>query len=290
MIPFMTQPTGAAVRERVRGSLEDLAPSERRVARCLLAAYPLAGLETITALADRAGVSGPTVTRFVAKLGFAGYRDFQQAVRAEVHAAATSPLGRHPGETRPADPGGILTSTFSNLRRLLDETVQAVSVAEFDAMVRLLADPSRPVWVTGGRLTQAVAGYLHTRLHQLRPRSRLLAGPPDRGEGLIEIERRDAVVVFDVRRYDPELAEFARAAAGNGAAVMLFTDRWLSPIAANADRVLVAATETRSPFDSLATTVGLVEALLAALVNRMGDSARGRMVRVEALRRDVGGA
>lgn len=285
----MSQPTGVAVRERVRGCLEELAPSERKVARCLLAAYPLAGLETITALADRAGVSGPTVTRFVAKLGFAGYRDFQQAVRGEVHAAATSPLGRHPGGIRPADPGGILTTTFADLGRLLDDTAHAVSVAEFDAMVRLLADTSRPVWVTGGRLTQAVAGYLHKRLHQLRPRSRFLANPPDRREGLVEIERRDVVVVFDVRRYDPHLAEFAQAAASNGAAVMLFTDRWLSPIAAYADRVLVAATETRSPFDSLATTVGLVEALLAALVNRLGDTARGRMARLEALRRDVGG-
>ena len=54
----------------VRRSMGELSASERKVGRALLAAYPIAGLETVGQLATRAKVSGPTVMRFVSRLGF----------------------------------------------------------------------------------------------------------------------------------------------------------------------------------------------------------------------------
>ncbi|WP_308439835.1 MurR/RpiR family transcriptional regulator [Streptomyces zaomyceticus] len=106
-------------------------PVERRVARVLLAACPSVGLETVAAIADRAGVSAPTVLRFVACLGFAGFPDFPDFPTAHreslnvrlPHAVRTRPgradtqrvlrgwrrrnLGRRPsgrGRTRHRDP------------------------------------------------------------------------------------------------------------------------------------------------------------------------------------------
>ena len=63
-----------------------MTPSERRVARTLLATYPTAGLESLPQLAEGAGVTGPTVLRFVRKIGFEGYPDFQRSLRHEVQA------------------------------------------------------------------------------------------------------------------------------------------------------------------------------------------------------------
>src|SRR6185312_6439984 len=60
------------VGELVRQRLDSLSPAERRLARVLLASYPIAGLESVARFAERAGVSPPTVTRFIAKLGFRG--------------------------------------------------------------------------------------------------------------------------------------------------------------------------------------------------------------------------
>ena len=57
----------ATVAEGVRAVLGDFSASERKVARSLLAAYPVAGLETVAQLAERAGVSPPTVVRFVSR-------------------------------------------------------------------------------------------------------------------------------------------------------------------------------------------------------------------------------
>ena len=76
-----------AIRDRLTDGSVTLTRSDLKVARALLSNYPAAGLNTVAHLAQVAGVSGPTVVRFVARLGFEGYPDFQQALLAEVRNA-----------------------------------------------------------------------------------------------------------------------------------------------------------------------------------------------------------
>ena len=73
--------TSETIGEEVRERLGQMTPSERRVARTLLATYPSAGLESLPQLAESAGVTGPTVLRFVRKVGFEGYPDFQRSLQ-----------------------------------------------------------------------------------------------------------------------------------------------------------------------------------------------------------------
>jgi DNA-binding MurR/RpiR family transcriptional regulator len=61
----------------VRLRVGELTPSERRAAHALLSNYPFAGLETVSQFAKRAGVSAPSILRFVARFGFDAYADFQ---------------------------------------------------------------------------------------------------------------------------------------------------------------------------------------------------------------------
>jgi DNA-binding MurR/RpiR family transcriptional regulator len=281
----MSEVAEVTVRERIGRSAGSLTPSERKVALALQAAYPIAGLETITQLAQRARVSGPTVTRFVNKLHFEGYRDFQQALRREVQERVSSPVGRYQQRGRAVTGEGVLRSTLEALTRVLDSTSQGISPAEFEAVVELLADPKRRVWCTGGRVSQVAAYHLFARLHQLRPGTRYLAtGPIPRVDELIQLGRRDVLVVFEYRRYQPDTVEFAAQAAKRGVTVVLATDRWISPVADDARHVLVAAVETASPFDSLVPGVAIVEALVAALVARLGESARARIAELDVLR------
>ena len=55
------------VAERLQQRMADLTPAERKVARVLLAGYPVSGLEPVAKLAARAGVSPPTVVRLVSQ-------------------------------------------------------------------------------------------------------------------------------------------------------------------------------------------------------------------------------
>ncbi len=81
------------VSERIWQRLGSLSPSERKVARLLLSGPPTIGLESSARLAQRACVSGPTISRFVThQLGFEGFAAFQDALREEISARVVSPV------------------------------------------------------------------------------------------------------------------------------------------------------------------------------------------------------
>src|SRR6476659_8580372 len=76
----------------VRRRLGELSRSERKVARALLSGPPTIGLESVSQLAARAEVSGPTVSRFVSHLGFDNYAAFQHALLEDLSARVLSPI------------------------------------------------------------------------------------------------------------------------------------------------------------------------------------------------------
>src|SRR5438874_6815582 len=104
--------TDPRVGELVRQHLDSLSPAERRLARALLASYPIAGLESVARFAERARVSPPTVTRFITKLGFRGYPEFQEALRQEVQARLSSPLARYQVEEVHGQPGSAVAGAL----------------------------------------------------------------------------------------------------------------------------------------------------------------------------------
>jgi len=275
--------------ELVRHHLSGLSPAERKLARVLLASYPIAGLESVARFAERAGVSPPTVTRFITKLGFRGYPEFQEVLRHEVQARISSPLARFRDEERSRGAETLLTNVVDMSRRNLQATLEQLSHHDFEEAVGLLADGRRRVLVLGGRVSAQLAHYLAGQLHLLRPGiSTVDAERSTPAQQLIDLRKGDVLVVFDYRRYQADTIESARVAAGHGCNVILFTDPWLSPASGFARQVLVTSVETVGPFDSLVGATAVVEAVVAAVLNRLGARAQARMASLEKLRaRDV---
>lgn len=278
----MVTPPGETVAERLQLRIADLTPAERKVARVLLAQYPVRGLEPIAKLAAHAGVSAPTVVRLVSKLDFDSYAGFQQSLKAEVSARLSSPLSMHPDRSG-ADADALdrsermlcdgITSSFARLPR-----------AEFDQAVRLLADPKRGVTLIGGRFSSMLAEYLAAHLRILRPHVKMIASSSaDRFSAMLDIGRRDVLVAFDYRRYQHDTVRLALTAKQQGATLIAFTDPYLSPLASRADVILTASVESPSPFDALTPALALVETVIAALVDTLGSAPLPRMARYDAL-------
>lgn len=266
------------IAERIKTSMPGLPATERRVARALLSHYPAAGLEPAVKLAERAGASAPTVTRYIARLGFAGYREFQQELRDEMTARAASPMTQPSPYTADTPAAGLLADVGEVNSRLLLECFASLPADEFQEAVDLLVDPRRRVLAVGGRFSRLMADFLDLHLRMLRDQTRSMGGQrDDPAIVLLDLGRRDVVVVFDFRRYQHDVVEFARRARGQGAKIILVTDRWLSPIAEFADLVLPLNTESGSPFDSLVPAAALVETLAVAILARLGEDARSRL-------------
>ncbi len=280
----------SGVPERIRRHVGDLSPSERRVARAVLAGPPTVGLESSARLAERAGVSGPTVSRFVQRLGFDGYGDFQRALHEDIAAWANPPDLGSPHQ-RSAVPGGP-TATLIECARVLSESVEVsvrgLNPVDVAGATDMLADVNRAVLTAGGWFSQVLASHLAAVLQEIRPRVRAI--PPiasERAAAIADVAKKDVVVVFDFRRYERDTQDFATAMRAAGARVLLFTDPWLSPISELAEAVLPARVAGPSSFDSLTPALAVVEALLTTVAEAVGESGHRRIEQFGAALADV---
>lgn len=272
------------VAELIRSARRQLTPAELRVAQTLMSDYPAAGLQSVAALAANAGVSGPTVVRLVAKLGFAGYAELQSQLRAELSARNAGPVQRYPAVDESAQASPLLRRFERSVTAAVRDSLVGIDPVEFDAAVTLLADTARPVHVTGGRVSSVHARYLTHSLSLLRPDVRFVAGERvARAATLLDVTPESVIVVFDYRRYDDEAVDFGRGAAAAGAAVIVLTDTYLSPLASSAAVLLTSSVDGPAPFITLTPALAIVEALVLGAVERSGTPLRRRLERFDAL-------
>jgi len=273
------------VAELVRSCLNGLSPAERKLARVLLASYPIAGLESVARFAERAQVSPPTVTRFITKLGFSGYPEFQETLRHEVQARLSSPLTRYRDDQPERATASVLSDALDVAAENLKATVDVLSHRDVNEAVEIIGDVRRRVMVLGGRVSAPLARYLAAQLHLLRPGIGLVDSERSApAQQLIDMRRNDVLIVFDYRRYQSDTIESARVAAAQGCNVILFTDPWLSPASAFARQVIVTSVDMVGPFDSLVGAMAVVEGVVAAVLSRLGPRAQSRMQSLERLR------
>jgi DNA-binding MurR/RpiR family transcriptional regulator len=270
--------------ERLREGLDEFSATERRVALQLLAEYPVAGLQSATDLARAVGVSAPTVLRLVGRLGFGSYLDFQRELRGELTAQLSSPLAKKPASRRAArgGPQPVQADFAEAVVHNLQETFGNLSQGEFDGAVQLLADPKLRIHLIGGRFTDALALYLSVQLRILRPGvSHLQEQESNWRDQLLDMGKRDVLVVFDIRRYQPSLQRLAQMAAARQVRIVLLTDQWLSPIVRVATHVLSARVAVPSVWDSSTALMALSESLLAEVSRQGWEKSRRRIKEIE---------
>ncbi|NUO60330.1 MAG: MurR/RpiR family transcriptional regulator [Hamadaea sp.] len=254
----------ADVAARLGELYADLPPGERAIARVLLDDYPYAALGSLRTLADRAGVSPPTASRLVGRLGYAGFAEFQEAVRT----GARSRLRAFVAE--PSD----VESAAGQLRSALDECLSAVTGAQLTAAATRIVQAGS-VWALGGRLSELAAEYLVRQLASLRPGVRHLPGSiPERARVLLDVTGADLLVAYDFRRYSEQTARFVTAARDRGARLLLITDAWESPLAEYADVLIRLPREAAGPIDPMMLSIAVTELLLVAVAGQLDPEQR----------------
>lgn len=269
------------VAQIIHDAIDGMTPAERRVGRTLLARYPLLGLRTVADLAAEAGVSSPTVLRFVGRLGFENFAGFQDALHEELVEQFKSPLAKAAAISAVDPLDAISRTVMANI----EATMASIPPSEISAVVDALADHRNAVFVTGGRFTDALARYLSTHLRLVRPGVQLVETARDaRRDQLLDMPRGSVLVCFDIRRYDSDLAELVAVAVSRGVTVILVTDEWMSPVAVQAAHVLAAHVEVPSIWDSNSALMTVVEVILAGVTRSSWESTTERLHTLEELR------
>ena len=272
----------SSIAELISDRIGAMPAGERRAAQTLIANYPLTGLKTVAEFSAAAGVSSPTILRFVARLGFQNYPEFQSALQDELAAQLQSPASR---TLNPSATGGavspMLEATLDNMR----ETFRHLSDKQLSDIATRLAERRGKTFLIGGRFTDPLARYMAAHLAIIQPDVHHLAGQESIWrDRLIDMGKRDVLVIFDIRRYQESLVRFAEKAHQRGVQIVLFTDQWLSPIARFARHVIAGRTAVPSAWDSSAALFVVAETLIGAVTRQLEAAGAKRIRELESLR------
>lgn len=254
----MTASNSQSPRSKITTVADALTTSERRIAMALLSNYPEAGLQSVAAFAGLAKVSSPTIIRFIRKIGYAQYSEFQNALRQELVEFKYSPAQMLASSTSSADFSN--PTSLTSLEPLNDEITEAA---------KLVTSAGGRVFIIGGIWSHPTAIHLTNSLQRIRSNCFILT-LEDLPPAIVGADRNTVFIVLDFRRYTEELFSGMQFVHDKGAQIILITDRWVSPIAA-VSKVLLPVEIERPPFDSLIAPTAVVEELTERVRHLLGD-------------------
>ena len=242
-----------------------LSPGQRRIAQYIVDHLTEAAFLSITDLAERVGVSQPSVTRFATSLGYTGFPALREALQPiALSAVAASPESREEirrNELQAAVDAEI--DNLENLRRVLADTDRVLDLG------RELAR-SVPLTILGLRISVSLAEYFAYAARRIHPDVRLVTrGGSVAYDALLQSREAGGtwVLAFAMPRHANETLAALRAARRTGLRVALVTDMTLGPLVEEADVALTARTGSRLVFDSYAAPGVLSAAVLQAMAD-----------------------
>ena len=259
-----------------------LSPGQRRIAQYLIEHIAEAAFLSITELADRVGVSQPSVTRFAAAVGFSGY----PALREKLQAVALSRLAGGPGAAAEANRSNELQAAvdaeianLGNLRR---------DFADPDRVIRVGRELSRsaPLTVLGLRISVSLAEYFAYAARRIHPDVRLVThGGSVAYDTLLQSKEAGGtwVLAFGMPRHHNETLTALQVARSAGLRIALITDLGLGPLADEAEVTFATGTGSRLVFDSYAAPGMMAAALLQAMTDADPERTWARLEEYEQL-------
>ncbi|MFI9584715.1 MurR/RpiR family transcriptional regulator [Streptomyces sp. NPDC052236] len=252
-----------------------LSPAQRRIAQYMTDHLTEAAFLSITDLAERVGVSQPSVTRFASSLGFSGFPALREALQPiALSAVAGSPDTRE--EIRRNELQVAIDAEIDNLaslRRVLADPNQVLAIG------RELAR-SVPLTILGLRISVSLAEYFAYAARRIHPDVRLVTrGGSVAYDALLQSREAGGtwLLAFAMPRHANETLAALRAARRTGLSVALITDLTMGPLVEAADVTLTAGTGSRLVFDSYAAPVVMSAAVLQAMADAEPERTQTRL-------------
>src|SRR4051794_7032915 len=206
---------------RIRDRLQELPPTERRLADFVLDFPGDISSYSASELAAFANVSNATVSRFVRRLGYENYEEARRHARAAK--GSGSPLFLM--TVKPPSDGGLVAAHEQQSHANLAATFNRLSDATITEIAEALLN-ARKVRLVGYRNSYFLAAYLRWQLIQVREYTSVIPGTGETlGEYLAGISSLDCVVIFALRRRVPQIAHVAEHATRVGAKTLYVTEQ-----------------------------------------------------------------
>ena len=225
----------------IREKYDALSKSHRRLADYIMNNPEEITFHSINEFSQATGISPATITRFVYKLEFQGYSEFQRSIYE--HQRQRVPF-RQLKTLLSSESAGEGENPFSDsiqqnirLLELLDTPQIWASFQRALDMLRV----ARTIYITGHRSSYAAAYYLAFMLQQMLPNVRLLETTSSNlPASLCDVGPEDCLIVVSYSRYTSATYTIVSHFHRVGCGIVALTDSMTSPIALKATEVLIA--------------------------------------------------
>lgn len=270
----------------LQACLPELSPRMRSAARHLLDHPNDIAISSMRQLAHAAKVPPNTLVRLARALGFPGYEGFRHPFREATRRGADSIPDRARSLQQVSRTGQhgelfreLAESAVSNVATIFSTT----SATNLKRAARMMVK-ARTTYVLGmGACHSAMQGFHYVGRMAL---ANMVFTPQPASlprDDLARIGRGDVLFAATYRPYRREVVDAARFAKSRGAKLISLTDSRASPIAIDADQLLLAPTASPQFFPSILAMTAMLESVLAFIVaetdNRAVDD-------IEAIHRD----
>ncbi|MEB3369445.1 MurR/RpiR family transcriptional regulator [Saccharopolyspora mangrovi] len=273
----------------IRSLLPGLARAEQRVANIVLADPASISRRSITEVAEAAGTSETTVTRFCKAIGVGGYPDLRIALAADT--ARTSTRDRElGGDIGPDDGiGEIISKVGYADAKAVEETAGQLDPTSLNALVDAVAT-ARRIDVYGVGASAFVALDLQQKLHRIGLVSFAWSDTHNALTSAAVLEPGDVAIGISHTGATTETVEALREAKRHGATTGAITNFARSPITEVTHHVLTTAVrETTYRSGAMASRIGqltVIDCLFIGVAQRHLEQTRTAL---EATRQAVSG-
>ncbi len=271
-----TKPSVDELLQRISDEYEGLSRQLKLIARHVEQHRDHLGLEGIQEVAAQCQVQPSAVVRFAKHFGFTGYSELQRIFRDGLSRQIAPSRNYRTRIREVIDSGAGSLSSLEIAHEFLagsiagmQELQNGLDDAAFGLAVDLLA-AADAIWIAGSRRSFPIAVYLDYALQHTDKRIGLVSALGNMHQGQMRSVREgDVLIGISFAPYAAETVETAQAAVQRGARLIAITDSRMSPIARDAQAVLVVQDNSTFGFRSLTSTMGLAQGLFIALAYRL---------------------
>ena len=238
---------------------------QKRIAQYITEHYEKAAFMTASKLGMTVGVSESTVVRFATEVGFDGYPALQKELKEMIRNKLTSiqrieVTNEQIGDEDVLDK--VLNMDIDKIRRTLEETSREDFKAAVDAIVA-----AENIYVIGAKSAATLARFITYYFNLMFVNVKLVhtTSSSEMFEQIMRIGKNDILIGISFPRYLTQTVKAFKFAKENGATVIAITDSPASPLAEDADHLLLARSDMASFVDSLVAPLSLINALIVAV-------------------------
>lgn len=260
-----------SVLRALRAKSDDLRAAERRVAECVLAAPDTVIYQSISELAEHAGVSEPTVIRFCRTLGLQGYHDLKIRLAQDL----VPEVKNIHEDVAPGDDAATLCRKVLDANALaIQDSLETLEPAQVERAIRLLARATRIEFIGfGGSASVAMDAY--HKFFRIGIPCGWQDDPHMQAMSAALMTPRAVVVAISHSGSTKDIVETLEIAKGTGAASVAIVSQRKSPVAAIADISLcVHSRETGfkpEPMSSRIAHLSVIDVLAVGVALRRSE-------------------